>query len=377
MATSPGDQRSIAAIRNPARQGRDDHYVPQGLTRRWLPAETLNLVTGRWRRTSPRSTFVSVETYTVELDGTPDRTLDSFFDRAWDRFCQVARGPLTIGRSLDPGAEVVVREWVASQWARTPSADYFADRLVQAGITSELVERIINETVDELGVLPEAAAAIRDPRVLANLNSRLLSTRRRDQIEQVYRMLKEIGTWVIGVHRAMKPLVLSDHPVVLAEVRPDGRRTHVLYAVRGFDEVTVPLTPTVLLRLTRAAERSEAPTTDWYNAGATRQAYEEVVAQDRTDVPQAAVTSGGVPSLPETISRRAASLRCRTVPSIRDAAAQTFIGRTMRHEQRALDAVVREAVGRVLDQGPLYHASRQERRATEIDETTWFRPHMG
>lgn len=325
----------------------------------------------------PALHLVSVETYTVELDGTPDRTLDSFFDRAWDRFCQVARGPLTIGRSLDPGAEVVVREWVAPQWARTPSADYFADRLVQAGITSELVERIINETVDELGVLPEAAAAIRDPRVLANLNSRLLSTRRRDQIEQVYRMLKEIGTWVIGVHRAMKPLVLSDHPVVLAEVRPDGRRTHVLYAVRGFDEVTVPLTPTVLLRLTRAAERSEAPTTDWYNAGATRQAYEEVVAQDRTDVPQAAVTSGGVPSLPETISRRAASLRCRTVPSIRDAAAQTFIGRTMRHEQRALDAVVREAVGRVLDQGPLYHASRQERRATEIDETTWFRPHMG
>lgn len=338
-------------MQNPARLGRDDHYVPQALTRGWLPAETLNITTGRWRRMRPRSTFVSVETYTVDLDGAPDRTLDSLFDGAWDRFCQVARAQLKEGRPLDPLAEAVVREWVASQWARTPTADYFADVLVQVGITPELVDGIIDETVDELGVLPEAAAAVRDPLVLATLNSRLLSTRRRDQTQQAYRMLDEIGTWAIRVERPTQSLVLSDHPVVLAEVGPDGRRTQVLYAVRYFDELMVPLTPRALLRLNRAGNPGEPPTARWYNTAATRQAYEQVVAQDRAHVPPATVVSGGVRSLPGTVSRRPALSPSRVIPAIRDAEARAFVERTMRHEQRELEAVVRDAVDRVLDQG--------------------------
>lgn len=348
-------------VQNKARQGRDDHYVPQALTRRWLPAETLNVVTRRWGRTSPRSTFVSVETYTVDLDGAPDRTLDSLFDRAWNRFCQVARDQLSAGGLLDAPAKAAVREWVASQWARTPTADYLSGELVQAGITPELVDRIIDETVEELGVLPEAAAAVRDPLVLANLNAHLPSTRRRDQTQQAYRMLDEIGTWALSVERPEKSLVLSDHPVVLAQVGSDGQRTHVLYAVRYFDELMVPLTPRTLLQLRRATEPCEAPTAEWYNAAATRQAYEHVVAQDRADIPPAAAVTAGVRSLARRASRRRAATGSRAIPRIPDPDARDFIGRTMKHEQRMLDGVIRDAVGRVLNQCPLPPQSRGER----------------
>ena len=230
------------------------------------------------------------------------------------------------------------------------AADYFCDGLVQAGITPELVDRIIAETVDELGVLPEAAAAVRDPRVLANLTARLPSTQRRDQTQQAYRMLDEIGTWAISVERPETSLILSDHPVVLGQVGPDGRRTQVLYAVRQFDELMLPLTPRALLRLTRATEPCEAPTAEWYNAAATRQAYERVVAQSRAHIPRAAVVRGGVRSLPRTVSRRPASQPWRAIPRIPNPDARRFIGRTMKHEERVLDAVIRDAVGRILNE---------------------------
>lgn len=356
----------------PSQQEPWDHYVPRALIREWGASEIFDIQSGEWVPTRIGQAFAERGAYTVELHGEADRTLDELFDAEWNLFCQVARDPLRAGAVLTPKAQKATRRWVASQWARTPSAEYLTEVLTAPTRSVAFVQALIDDVARELPVERRtlARAAMQGPEMLASFRTMHMWDQRREQVLNFYRLLRVIEAWDIEMGEpADGSFVLSDHPVVLVDIGPDGERQLGRPGIRQKTEVLVALGPHHLLRVAPDVSTTPRPSVRWFNRAVTSQAYSKIIARDRMDLPADVIL--GIRSGPDPTAGLLMTTDAPApdvIPDIPDQRYSEFVARTRSHGAERQHAVLRGAVDGVVARiTPSHHPNRKERRQEAID----------